>query len=89
VGAFSGWPPSAIDFYRELESENTRAWWLDHKATYDADVRAPFDALSELVADEFGPLHARITDTWRSAAPLNEWLAVHVGPTTAPPDSRW
>lgn len=54
--AFAGWPRTAIDFYRGLEAENTRPWWLAHKATYDTDVRAPFDALSELVADEFGPL---------------------------------
>ena len=54
---FRGWPPSAIEFYRQLEAENTRDWWLAHKAAYDADVRAPFDALSERVADEFGPLH--------------------------------
>ena len=217
---FRGWSPAAFDFYRELEADNTRAWWLAHKATYDVEVRAPFDALSEQVADEFGPLHVfrpnrdtrfskdktpyktqcyaiaegeggeryyvgistrglavgagfwmmapdqlnryrravddeaagaalaavvaglersklgieghalktaprgyprdhpriellrrksiaalrqwepaawmgtkaaggRITDVWRSAAPLNEWLATHVGPSTAPPDGRW
>jgi uncharacterized protein (TIGR02453 family) len=217
---FRGWPKTAIEFYRELEAENTRPWWLEHKATYDADVRAPFDALSELVAEEFGELHVfrpnrdtrfskdktpyktqcyaiaeglggerfyvgisirgltvgagywmmapdqldryrravddettgptlewvvaelrrsklgieghelktaprgyprdhlriellrrksiaavrtwepaawlstpgaakRITDVWRTAAPLNEWLVANVGPSTAPPDSRW
>ena len=217
--AFRGWPASAIDFYIELEAENTRRW-LAHKDTFDHDVRAPFDALSELVADEFGPLkvfrpnrdtrfskdktpyktacyavgegeggesyyvgisarglavgagfwlmapdqleryrravddeavgdelgaivddlrrcklevegHAlktaprgyardhpriellrrksvaavrtwepaawfatkgaatKITGVWRTAAPLNAWLAAHVGPSTAPPDSRW
>ncbi|WP_426573338.1 DUF2461 domain-containing protein [Aquihabitans sp. McL0605] len=220
MSAFRGWPPSAIDFYRQLEAENTRPWWLAHKATFDADVRAPFDALSDLVAHEFGPLkvfrpnrdtrfskdkspyktacyavgegpdgegyyvgisarglavgagfwmmapdqleryrravdddgtgdelaaivadlerqklamegealktaprgyprdHPRIellrrksvagvrswepaawfatkaaatkiTGVWRTAAPLNAWLAAHVGPSTAPPDSRW
>lgn len=220
TSTFRGWPAAAFDFYRQLEAENTRDWWLAHKATYDADVRAPFDALSELVADEFGPLHVfrpnrdtrfskdktpyktqcyataegeagegyyvgisargltvgagfwmmapdqlecyrravddevtggalvdavaeletaklgieghalktaprgyprdhpriellrrksiagirtwdsaawigtkgaatRITDTWRAAAPLNDWLVANVGPSTAPPDSRW
>lgn len=53
---FRGWPPTAIDFYRQLEAENTREWWLAHKTTYDTDVRAPFDALSDLVAEEFSPL---------------------------------
>ena len=54
--AFRGWSDGVLDFYRELEVENTRAYWLAHKAIYDDQVRAPFDALSELVADEFGPL---------------------------------
>ena len=27
-----------------------------------------------------------ITDTWRGAAPLHEWLATHVGPSTLAPD---
>ena len=53
---FRGWPPTAFDFYRQLEAENTRPFWLAHKATFDADVRAPFDLLSDAVADEFGPL---------------------------------
>jgi uncharacterized protein (TIGR02453 family) len=220
TNAFHGWPTTAIDFYRRLEAENTREFWLSNKATYAHDVRAPFDALSELVANEFGPLkvfrpnrdtrfskdktpyktacyavgegedgegyyvgisaqgltvgagfwlmapdqleryrqavdddtrgtelqqivadiegaklrieghelktaprgyprdHERIellrrksvaamkawdpaawlgtkgaakkiTDVWRTAAPLNAWLATNVGPSTAPPDSRW
>ncbi len=53
---FSGWSQAAFDFYRELESDNTRTFWLAHKAVYDNEVRAPFDALSELVAVEFGEL---------------------------------
>ncbi len=28
----------------------------------------------------------RIVDTWRGAAPLDEWLNAHVGPSTIPPD---
>ncbi len=54
---FRGWSPAALDFYRRLEAENTRPFWLANKATFDVEVRAPFDALSELVAEEFGPLH--------------------------------
>ena len=54
--AFRGWSPAAIDFYRELEADNTRPFWLAHKHVYDVEVRAPFDALSALVEVEFGPL---------------------------------
>jgi uncharacterized protein (TIGR02453 family) len=54
--AFRGWPTSALDFFRDLEQDNTRAFWTAHKDVYERDVRAPFEALSELVAEEFGPL---------------------------------
>lgn len=30
----------------------------------------------------------RITETWRGAAPVNEWLNAHVGPSRLPPDER-
>ena len=44
---FRGWSPAALDFYRRLEVENNRPFWLANKATFDQEVRAPFDALSE------------------------------------------
>ena len=53
---FRGWSDEALDFYRRLEAENNRTFWTANRATYDAEVKAPFDALSDLVADEFGPL---------------------------------
>lgn len=54
--SFSGWSPAALKFYDELEANNTRAWWLEHKTTYDDCVKAPFLALSEEIQREFGPL---------------------------------
>jgi uncharacterized protein (TIGR02453 family) len=53
---FRGWPDAALDFFRGIEADNTKAYWTDHKAGYEADVKAPFEALSDLVAAEFGPL---------------------------------
>ena len=55
--AFTGWPAAALDFYRELEDNNTRAWWQAHKSTYENDVRGPMLALADAVVDEFGPMH--------------------------------
>jgi uncharacterized protein (TIGR02453 family) len=55
--AFSGWPVAAIDFYRELEDNNTRAWWLANKATYESAVRGPMLELGSIVAGTFGPMH--------------------------------
>jgi uncharacterized protein (TIGR02453 family) len=54
---FRGWPEAALEFYRDLERENNRNFWLAHKDTYQRAVKAPFEALSDLVAEEFGPLH--------------------------------
>lgn len=54
---FSGWPPTAIDFYRGLEADNTKAYWQAHRDVYDADVLGPMQALAAEVAEEFGPLH--------------------------------
>ncbi len=56
MATFRGWSAAAVDFYTQLEGDNSRSFWLAHKAIYDAEVRAPFDALNELVEAEFGPL---------------------------------
>jgi uncharacterized protein (TIGR02453 family) len=56
MATFTGWSDAVFDFYRDLEADNTRTFWLAHKAIYDHEVKEPFDALSELVTDEFGPL---------------------------------
>ncbi len=56
MATFRGWPDTALDFYRDLEQENNRAFWTAHKEVYERDVKAPFEALSDLVAEEFGPL---------------------------------
>ncbi len=56
MASFRGWSDAALDFYRQLEADNTRAFWQSHKDVYEREVRAPFDRLGELVAEEFGPL---------------------------------
>jgi len=55
--AFKGWTDEALTFFRDLEANNTRPWWLEHKEVYDEQVRAPMEAFGEIVHDEFGPLH--------------------------------
>ncbi|HEX5095111.1 MAG TPA: DUF2461 family protein, partial [Acidimicrobiia bacterium] len=56
MDSFRGWPADALAFYAGLEADNSRTYWQAHKATYDDSVKAPFLALSEVVAKEFGPL---------------------------------
>ncbi|WP_427015422.1 DUF2461 domain-containing protein [Pseudarthrobacter sp. P1] len=55
MDTFSGIPAAAIAFYAELEENNNRPWWLEHKAVYDTAVRAPLEALFAEVEPEFGP----------------------------------
>lgn len=57
MAAFRGWPVEAVEFYERLEAENTKAFWEANKSTWLESVRAPMEALSAEVADEFGPLH--------------------------------
>ena len=51
---FGGIPLRACEFYAGLEADNSRAYWNAHKATYERDVKAPLQALAELVEAEFG-----------------------------------
>lgn len=51
---FTGIPVAALDFYEDLEADNTKAFWTAHKAVYDESVRAPLEALAAALAPEFG-----------------------------------
>lgn len=52
--AFRGIPPSAFEFYEQLEADNSKAFWQAHKTTFDDDVKAPLEALCEEL-DDVGP----------------------------------
>jgi uncharacterized protein (TIGR02453 family) len=53
--AFTGIPVAALDFYDDLEVDNTRAFWEKHKAVYLESVRAPMTALCAALTPEFAP----------------------------------
>jgi uncharacterized protein (TIGR02453 family) len=53
--SFEGFPEEALVFYEGLCADNTRAYWNDHKAQYDACVKAPMEALLADLEPEFGP----------------------------------
>ena len=53
--SFRGWPADAFDFYRDLEADNSKAFWQANKARYEAAVKAPFEALLADLHDELGP----------------------------------
>jgi uncharacterized protein (TIGR02453 family) len=55
VADFTGFSTEALDFYDDLELDNTRSYWTGHQAVYDEQVRAPMVALMALLEQEFGP----------------------------------
>ena len=51
---FTGFPEAALDFYDDLELDNTKSFWESHKHVYDEAVRRPMLALTASLAEEFG-----------------------------------
>jgi uncharacterized protein (TIGR02453 family) len=51
---FTGFPVAALDFYDDLEMDNTRSFWNAHKETYETAVKAPMTALVAALEPEFG-----------------------------------
>jgi len=51
---FTGIPIAALDFYEDLEGDNSKSFWTAHKAVYDESVRAPLEALATALEPEFG-----------------------------------
>jgi uncharacterized protein (TIGR02453 family) len=52
--AFAGFPVAALDFYDDLEMDNTKSFWTAHKEIYEQSVRAPMTALVTALEPEFG-----------------------------------
>ena len=55
TAGFTGFPVAALDFYDDLELDNTKSFWAAHKDTYETAVRAPMTALVSALEPEFGP----------------------------------
>ena len=52
---FEGIPLAALDFYEDLENDNSKSFWTAHKHVYDESVRAPLEALAAELERQFGP----------------------------------
>jgi uncharacterized protein (TIGR02453 family) len=52
--SFTGFPVAALDFYEDLEMDNTKSFWEAHKATYVSAIKDPMTALCAELATEFG-----------------------------------
>ena len=55
MSEFTGFPVAALDFYDDLEMDNTKSFWAAHKEVWERSVRDPMLALTAALADEFGP----------------------------------
>jgi uncharacterized protein (DUF2461 family) len=44
MGSRAG-PPKAVQFFKGLQADNTKAYWSAHKAFYQTSVREPLAAL--------------------------------------------
>ena len=54
MSGFTGFGEAVVDFYDGLEVDNSKAYWTDHKAVYESDVRAPMQALVAALEPDFG-----------------------------------
>ena len=52
--SFTGFPVAALDFYDDLEIDNTRSFWEANREVYKESVEAPMRALCAELAKEFG-----------------------------------
>ncbi|MGH3878974.1 MAG: DUF2461 domain-containing protein [Actinophytocola sp.] len=50
---FHGFGEHAVDFFDGLVADNSKSYWTDNKAVYQADVREPMEALLAELAGEF------------------------------------
>ncbi|MDQ4490771.1 DUF2461 domain-containing protein [Sinomonas sp. ASV486] len=55
---FQGFPAGGPEFYAELEENNTKEWWTEHKDVYEQSVREPMAALLDELSAEFGEAKA-------------------------------
>ncbi|TDE14055.1 DUF2461 domain-containing protein [Jiangella asiatica] len=53
---FAGIPVEALDFYEDLENDNTKSFWAAHKDVYEQSVRDPMRALADELTTEFGSI---------------------------------
>jgi uncharacterized protein (TIGR02453 family) len=51
---FEGFGEYAVDFYEGLAADNSKAYWTDHKAIYEEQIRGPMLALLAELETEFG-----------------------------------
>lgn len=54
MSEFRGFPVAALDFYDDLEVDNTKSFWEANRQIWVECVKAPMVALTDALAPEFG-----------------------------------
>ncbi|MFE7800470.1 DUF2461 domain-containing protein [Nocardia sp. NPDC057440] len=54
MSGFGGFPLAGLDFYEDLEADNSKAFWNAHKDVYEQSVKAPMVALAAELEPDFG-----------------------------------
>jgi uncharacterized protein (TIGR02453 family) len=52
--SFAGWPGEAVEFFEDLEEDNTKSFWQAHIETYQVSVKRPMEELLAELEPEFG-----------------------------------
>ena len=52
--SFAGWPGEAVEFFEDLEEDNTKSFWQVHIETYEISVKRPMEELLAELEPEFG-----------------------------------
>ena len=72
--SFEGFPVAALDFYDDLEIDNTKSFWEANKGVYAESVRAPMTALVAGLEPEFGT--AKVFRPYRDGLVVQDALFV-------------
>jgi uncharacterized protein (TIGR02453 family) len=83
AGSFTGFPSEGIEFFKQLEANNTRDWFLAHKDEYERFCRAPLEALVAELEPRFGRARmSRINRDMRfsrDGGPYKTYIAAGIG----------
>jgi len=52
---FTGFGEGAVEFFEGLQADNSKAYWTDRRAVYEADIKEPMLALLAACEPQFGP----------------------------------
>lgn len=77
---FGGFPRELFTFLEGLEADNSKTYWDANKATWEASVREPVEALMADLDPEFGPLRTfrpnRDVRFSKDKSPYKTWVGV-------------